>query len=180
MANAKVIKTNWSGTGAAKPLAEAMRTVGRTFENIRMENGGCIQKRGGRLVIPESVGGGVSFPWSKCDLGYSITSNTITMNSGTVLVGDDEYTVAEQAFTLVAPITYLGWESLYATPSAYWQNFGASPPIHDSTGLRRWLYKVECTATLNANQEYVYRLAIIRYGFLNGFAPANFDVERTV
>lgn len=177
MANVKIIKTNWKGPASAKPLADAMKTVGRTFENMRMENGGCIQKRGGRLVIPESVGG-TAFPWSKCDLGYSLRSNVITLNSGSVLVGDDEYAVAEAVMTIINPVTYLGWESLYSSGSAYWQNFGATPPVPDSTGIRRWLYKIGCTATPVQGGATTYKLAVLRYGFLNGFAPANFDVER--
>jgi len=61
MANPKIIKPSWKGSGSGVPLARAMTTVGRTLQGMRMESGECLQKRAGRLVIPSSVVTSISF-----------------------------------------------------------------------------------------------------------------------
>jgi hypothetical protein len=144
--------------------------VRRSVEDLIIHRDAIIEK-------PKSV----SNDWlALCDLGIkSMVSNTITLNSGSVRIGDDEYAVAEVEFILISPTTYLGWESLYSSGSAYWQNFGATAPVPDSTGIRRWLYLIGLAATPVEGGETIYSLSVLRYGFLNGFAPANFDVERT-
>jgi hypothetical protein len=165
--SARVIKTNWKGSGAGKPLAEAMRTLGTTFQNARMEDGSCLQKRAG-LIIPMATGGS-SFPWSKLCFGYTLSGATVTIMAGEVQWGLVEIIVAETGpITLTLDYSYIGVETNGSTASIIGPSTARADFRTDSTYRRTWLYQFR----LSGGRASLYRIGHMGNWDINGsFAP---------
>jgi hypothetical protein len=55
MANSKIMKDSWKGKGTAAPVAHALNKGARVVNEMRMEDGGNIQKFGDQIVLPGTV-----------------------------------------------------------------------------------------------------------------------------
>jgi hypothetical protein len=143
MANVKVIKTNWRGRGAGAPLARAMTTLGRTLESMRMEDGSCLQKRAGRMVIPSRSASSLNL--SKFCFGVTFSGATVTIKGGEMQWGVNDPSIMEDAgpISLTADYQYVGVEFDRDSHSIVTIGPDANASLFrsDSQKFRTWLHQ---------------------------------------
>jgi hypothetical protein len=98
-----LLRTDYSGNGPWRNIAEAINAVGRVLNNIVPGQGIDVFDAGGNLHIENTgaAGGGEGIPWSKIRFGWAgvfynsdLNKNFVRIYKGAIQINNDTYTLA--------------------------------------------------------------------------------------